>query len=119
MAAIAAGVEDVRYDANPIVNDRANTGNLLTLLAYCSDVMLNYKGMDEFETENIRTFAKQDLFSRFALDNFAAIHQLFKDGKRVSPSVRKIYSELTSVLGTEMLDKRIKSLRRASFGTEF
>jgi len=84
LAGIAAGVDDVHYDKNPINDKHARAGNLMSLLAYSYDLLTNYADMDTFEIEMIEAYSKQDLFRRFALDNFAAIHRLIR--KKASSS---------------------------------
>jgi 7-cyano-7-deazaguanine synthase in queuosine biosynthesis len=119
LAAIAAGVEDVHYDKNPITDKTARAGNLMSLLAYSYDLLTNYSKMDAFEVEIIKAYSKQDLFMRFALDNFAAIHRLILDGHRVRVPILKMYKDLTGKIGTKPLSTRIGELKRAAFVPAF
>ncbi len=70
LATIAANVEDVDYNKNPINDSTARSGNLYTLLTFCYDVLTGFNEMEEYERGMIETYRKRDLFRRFALDNF-------------------------------------------------
>lgn len=115
LASIAAGVDDVRYDKNPIADKHAKAGNLMSLLAYSYDLLVNYHGMESFEIESIETYSKQDLFRRFALDNFAAIHRLIRSNHRVRPSIFRMYKSLIQKIGNDRLSARLESLRKGRF----
>jgi 7-cyano-7-deazaguanine synthase in queuosine biosynthesis len=112
LAAIAAGVEDVRYDKNPIVDKHAKAGNLMSLLAYSYDLLVDYRQMDTFEIEMIEAYSKQDLFRRFALDNFAAIHRLIQNKQRVRAPILRMYESLVARLGTKILAARLDDLQK-------
>jgi 7-cyano-7-deazaguanine synthase in queuosine biosynthesis len=79
LATIATGVEDVRYNKNPISDSKARAGNLYALLSFCREILTSFDEMEEYEAGLIHTYGKRDLFGRFALDNFAAIHRLLSD----------------------------------------
>jgi len=111
LAAIAAKVRDVRYRRNPLWDERARGGNLMSLLTYCRDLLVDYGGMEEYEQRGIDQYNKQDLFRRFALDNYAAVHALVGEGKRLRRAIRRLYSEVTSVLGKDALAQRLEELR--------
>ncbi len=116
---IAAGVEDVHYDRNPIAGNHANAGNLMTLLAYSYDLLTDYAGMEPFETETIEAYSKHDLFRRFALDNFSAIHRLIITKRRVRLSIRRMYENLATRIGTDVLSARLDDLQKAEFVAAF
>jgi hypothetical protein len=115
LAAIAAQVEDVHYDKNPIVDSNANAGNLMSLLAYSHDLLTNYAGMDGYEVEMIEAHSKQDLFRRFALDNFAAIHRLIQMRRRVRSPILQLYRNVIENVGTAALSTRLEELKRGRF----
>jgi 7-cyano-7-deazaguanine synthase in queuosine biosynthesis len=119
LAAVAAQVNDVRYDRNPIADKRANAGNLMSLLAYSYDLLTDYSRMDTYEVEIIESYRKQNLFRRFALDNFAAIHILIKGGHRVRLPILQMYKDLIREIGTEPLTARLRDLKRATFVPAF
>jgi 7-cyano-7-deazaguanine synthase in queuosine biosynthesis len=119
LAAIASGTRDVRYDKNIITDERASSGNLFSLLTYCLKILTNYSDMQDFETETVEEFGKHDLFRRFALDNFAAIHRIVLEGHRVRRSIRTIYDELRGAIGSADLDDRLAALRLGNFAGEF
>lgn len=119
LAAVAAGIEDVRYDKNPIADRHANSGNLMSLLLFSFDLLTRYSEMQDFETEIIEAYGKQDLFRRFALDNFAAIHRLIGNGNRVRASILRMYRALIQAIGTEPLSARLVALDRAHFTSRF
>jgi 7-cyano-7-deazaguanine synthase in queuosine biosynthesis len=115
LAALASGVEDVTYDRNPIEDEAANDGNLFSLLAYCYDILTNYQGMESYEIETVEAYGKRDLFQRFALDNFAALHRLVSGGYRVQSSIQRMYASLTAKIGTGVLETRIVELAGGGF----
>ena len=115
LAAIAAGVDDVQYEKNPILDGNARAGNLMTLLAYSRDLLVDYPRMDAFEIETIEEYSKQNLFKRFALDNFAAIHRLVQGKHRVRPAIRQMYNSLVERIGISPLTARLRELREGDF----
>jgi len=112
LGAITAGVNDVVYDRDPIIEDGAQKENLLSLLVFSQDILMNYNDMPLYEIENIEAYEKKDLFYRFALDNIAAIHILHKKGVRKIKEVDNIYFECLEALGSDVFDKRIEDVRK-------
>jgi 7-cyano-7-deazaguanine synthase in queuosine biosynthesis len=110
LATIATGVEDVKYSRNPLSDSNANAGNLYSLLTFCYEVLTAFNEMEEFERGMIDTYRKRDLFRRFALDNFAAIHKMLSENKRVVRPIREMYESLTQKLGTRIFEDRLKQL---------
>jgi 7-cyano-7-deazaguanine synthase in queuosine biosynthesis len=110
LATIAAGVDDVKYDKNPISDPGANAGNLYSLLAFCYEVLTDFSEMEEFEAGSIEVYGKRDLFRRFALDNFAAIRRLLMENKRVVRPIRALYEDLAQQLGDRIFDERLVEL---------
>ena len=119
LAAVAAGIRDAKYDKNPLTDAKARSGNLFGLLTYCFSLLTDYSNMEDFETDTIEIYGKQDLFRRFALDNFAAIHRLILEGHRVQPPVRAMYEELIKAIGSGDLDGRLAALRAGRFSPQF
>jgi 7-cyano-7-deazaguanine synthase in queuosine biosynthesis len=110
LATIATGVEDVKYNKNPISDSEARAGNLYSLLTFCYELLTDFKEMEEYERGIIDTYHKRDLFKRFALDNFAAIHQLLSNNKRVVRPIRDMYESLASKLGDKIFEHRLSQL---------
>ncbi len=112
LAFIAAGLEDVEYAKDPISDLKANNNNLIALLRYNQSCLTNYREMRFFQIENIEMFKKHDLFRRFALDNFAAIHKLIISKQTIIKPVEKIYKEVIEKLGTDILEHRLEKLQK-------
>lgn len=119
LATTAAGVEDVRYNKNPIADPEARAGNLYALLSFCYEVLTNFNGMEEYEIGNIKAYGKQDLFRRFALDNFAAIHRLLSENKRVVRPIREMYEGLAATVGTIVFEDRLRQLAKPTVAPNF
>lgn len=119
LATIAAGVEDVTYNKNPISDSNARAGNLYSLLTFCHEFLTQYDAMEEFETGMIVAYGKRDLFRRFALDNFAAIHRLLCEHRRVVRPIRDLYSSVADSVGAHNLDKRLTELANPSVAPDF
>jgi 7-cyano-7-deazaguanine synthase in queuosine biosynthesis len=119
LGALAAGVRDVDYLRDPLTDENARSGNLMSLLLFCYDVLTNFEGMEDYEVENINLYGKRDLFRRFALDNFAAIHRLNKKKAMLVPTVRKMYRDVVSTIGKTVLEERINALEERNFPVRF
>jgi len=91
----------------------------MSLLVYSHDFLTQRRKMDPYETENIDAYKKSDLFRRFALDNFAAIHKLILERHRVRPSIMQLYKSLIGKIGREALESRLKRLSSARFAPAF
>lgn len=115
LGAIVAGVKDVKYSRNPLTDGSANDDNLISVLIFSLDLLTNYGKMPLYQIENIESFNKRDLFKRFALDNFAAVHQLVKQNKRLTIKVRNLYNLYRDRFSTDDLEQRIKSVRDQNF----
>jgi hypothetical protein len=116
LSALAAGVPDARYRANPLVSESANADNLLPLLDFASEVLLNIEGLEWFRRENIDLFGKEDLFHRFSLDMYAGVHRLRRDGVKLRPAVTSYYKHVVSVLGEQVLENRMSALGEMTVG---
>jgi 7-cyano-7-deazaguanine synthase in queuosine biosynthesis len=110
LATIAAGVEDVKYKKNPLSDAKARAGNLYALLNFCYSILTDFNEMEEYETGMINAYSKRDLFRRFALDNFAAIHRLRLNNKRVVRPIRDMYESLARKLGAQVFNDRLAEL---------
>ncbi len=111
LASTAAGVADVTYRRDPLVDPTASRGNLLSLLRFCLEYLSDPEDMPEYAIGDINHFAKRDLFRRFALDNFAAVHRLASMGSRITDDVRELYREVLIELGgPSQLEKRLREL---------
>jgi len=111
LATTASGVDDVRYNKNPMADTLASSGNLLSLLAFCSDFLLRRNQMEEFEVGTIDSFGRRELFKRFSLDNFGAIYRLIAENRRVQRPVRQFYENLVGRIGVRPLRDRLSELR--------
>lgn len=119
LATTAAGVDDVKYDKNPISDSRAKAGNLYSLLSFCAEILTQYGRMEEFEIGMIEAYKKKNLFRRFALDNFAAIHRLVSQNKRVVSPIRAMYDNVTKRLAKNALEKRLVLLSNPTIRPNF
>lgn len=119
LATVASGREDVRYVRNPIADRTAHGGNLLSLLTFCHDVLMRYDDMEEYEIGIIDYYGKKDLFVRFALDNFAAIHRLVSERRRVQSAVYKLYEDVVNDIGEHSLQTRLALLEAGMFSPAF
>jgi hypothetical protein len=115
LASIASRRRDTRYRRDPILDPTAARGNLLALLRFNLDFLHNPHGMEQYEVGDILTYGKKDLFRRFALDNFAAVHHLVQGRRPVASDVRQIYGCAVSTLGgVQPLEDRLAALSRSS-----
>jgi hypothetical protein len=120
LGALAAGVKDVSYRHDPIVDPSASRGNLLALLRFSLDYLSRRDTMQEYEVGDIIRFGKQELFRRFALDNLAALHRMVRDGRRLAADVREIYcAGLAEVGGATPLEERLVQLEVKNFVPAF
>jgi Queuosine biosynthesis protein QueC len=116
LAALAADVTDVEYRKDPLLDEQASRDNLLGLLRFSLDYLADWRNMEEYEVGEIDLYHKTDLFRRFALDNFAAIHPLVVARAPVAGDVRRIYGYALEALGgSRQLVDRMRDLREARF----
>jgi len=115
LGAIVAGINDVEYIRDPLTDPKANTDNLLSLLMFSRDFLLDYERMPFYQIENIESYTKKDLFKRFALDIYAAIHILKKRKVKLTEEVETLYKNVSSKIGQEILEKRIEKVRSRKF----
>ena len=79
----------------------------------------NKKKMPFYATQTIESFNKPDLFYRFSLDNYAAIHIYKTLKKRLNPYIETLYNETIKRTGEEKLMKRVEKVKRATFKPNF
>jgi len=113
LAAIAADVPDVSYDRDPLTNPDANAGNLLSLLAFCADVLVRPDEMPEYQLGLIRELGKLELFRRFSLDNFGALHLISRRKMRLRGDVGALYRYVRQNIGADVLNERLATVRKA------
>lgn len=112
LGAIASRSPDVEYANDPITDESATSGNLLSLLSFCSEFLSNPGQMPSYELELIDGYGKHHLFKRFALDNFAALYQLKRSGVQLAPAVDQIFRYTTKVIGgVRPLQARLRQLK--------
>lgn len=120
LASIASRRRDVTYRRNPLVDPTAARGNLLALLRFNLDFLQDPYRMEQFEVGDIFSYGKKELFQRFALDNFSAVHHLLKTRATVASDVKRIYQYAVSVLGgVQPLEDRLAALSAGAFTTNF
>jgi len=111
LGALAAGRSDVSYRRDCLRDKGAHAGNLLTLLAFSLDVLTRLGSMPPFQTDLIFEFGKEDLFRRFALDNFAGVHRFgVVERHRLRPDVRRLYEQASAAVGANAFDARLAEL---------
>jgi len=110
LGALAAGVPDVEYEADPVTTENVNKDNLLALLDFASVVLVDYDNLEYFRAENIEMFEKQDLFRRFALDVFCGLYRHKKSGGELSEAIKRTYDLVLERVGKGELEARIQEL---------
>ncbi len=104
-----AGVRDTEYAVNPLVDEKAHFGNLVALLEFCRDLLLDRNSLSAYQTGIIDQYRKWELFERYALDNFAAL-TLEKDGSLIPPA-KQLLDQVVGQVGLPRLLDRIHSVR--------
>ena len=116
---LVAGIEDCKYTRDPIGNANHNADNLASLLRFNYDILFDRTNMPFYSIQTIESFKKQDLFYRFSLDNFAAIHIYKKQVGRLNPYIETLYNETFERIGEEKLMKRVEKVKRGTFKPNF
>ena len=116
---LVAGLVDANYEKNPIINEEAPSDNLSNLLAFSSEFLIDWEGMEYCQLENIREYNKHKLFRKFSLDNIAALYLLKQSGVILSPHISTFYDEAIGVIGEPVLIKRIKKVRGGKYYPDF
>ncbi len=115
LGSIVTNKDDVEYSRNPLIDKDSNKDNLLSLLLFCQDILLDYDSMPLYQIENIEAYQKYELFNRFALDNFAAVHLAKSLGLVPVEEVGRIYADYVEKNGITELEQRIDDVRRRRF----
>ena len=108
---ITAGVEDIEYLKNVLIDEKVNADMILSLLRFNSDFLTDYEKIDYASRDLIEEYQKKDLFERFALDNFAALYHLKKQDIHVNTRIDKIYNHTIDSIGIETLQNRLMAVR--------
>ena len=123
---IVSGIEDGNYDYDIFtVDDGESLSNyglnvkgyhkvtdFLELMTFSLDVLINYTNMDYSKKKRIETYGKQDLFRRFALDTFVALHIIFeKENAEINHSIKDAYMDAKKYLCEQELEDRIREVR--------
>ncbi|MBR9706191.1 hypothetical protein GOV14_04095, partial [Candidatus Pacearchaeota archaeon] len=116
---ITAELEDVNYEKNPIVDSDISSDNLSNLLAFSSEFLIDWQGMEYCQLENINEYKKYKLFRRFSLDNLAALYILKKRGINLGSHIINFYEEVIKSIGEDVLIKRIKKVRKKRYQPDF
>jgi hypothetical protein len=75
--------------------------------------------MPFFKKVNIEIFNKKNLFKRFALDNYLAIHNLIKKKVKITPDLKQLYEDTISGLDKSILEKRSDDLNNKKIVPDF
>lgn len=115
LGTIVAGVKDTEYNKDPLIDKSSNSDNLLSLLMFSQNILTDYENMPYYQIENIESYGKQDLFRRFALDNFAAIFILKSNKVKLTREVDRLFLDCIDQVGIEVLEERIEQVRNHKF----
>jgi len=119
LSLLTAGIKDATYERNPLINSSAYQDHLINLLAFSTDLLLNYDEMDDFTKEIISDYDKFNLFRRFALDNIAAVHILCNSGKTFNKNIKVFYDDVLKSIKIKELEQRIKDVRAQKYTPDF
>jgi len=108
---LAAGVKDTKYEKNPIIDCDAEQDSLLNLLRFCTDILIDYENMDFTVKENIVTYGKEDLFTRFALDVFTGIYKAKIAHGKLCDNIEETYRYVSSQIRESTFMERALTLR--------
>jgi hypothetical protein len=112
LAALASGTPDVIYARDPITDEAANAGNLLSLLEFSSALLLRPEELSLHQRDFLTEHDKWSLYKRFALDNFAGVFIAAADSRRLARPVAVYLDEVLAGLGKETLVNRITDLKK-------
>ena len=71
--------------------------------------------MPYYQTENIESYKKFNLFYRFALDNFSALYLLKQQNIKFTSAVNNIYNECLHKIRKNKFEQRIENVRNKKF----
>ena len=112
LASIATSIPDTNYQNNPLIDENAHCGNLLAVLDFCGDFLIDPDGIPSYQRQLVDQYGKFDLYKRFSLDNYAALHRLRRKQK-LSPPVERAYKRVVRHLsGAGELQRRLDTLRK-------
>jgi len=111
LAGIITGRKDVPYRFDILKNNNSRNENLLSLLRFSHDIIFNFDKMPSFSKENIEGHNKFNLFSRFAIDNFLALHKYVERGSKLSKSLGNFYSMGKKDFDKEDFEKREEEIK--------
>ncbi len=135
VACIVAGVKDASYAKDVLMMDlgesvegrrpnetlkKDDLVGLQTLLRFARDDLEDK--LDDVAAFKIRSFGKEELYNRAALDIFAALHLLYgRDGSGRNKWVRGFYEECKQdgVVKSETIENRIAEVRSQKYGPNF
>lgn len=124
---IVAGVNDCRYeydlfslaDGTLLPQYGRGTGDgkitdFLGVMRFCHDILVDYESINPVKRRRIDRYNKQDLFRRFALDTFAALHIVSRRGKIGNTRLRKAFADSLNYVEIATLEERIEVVRATS-----
>jgi hypothetical protein len=135
VSCIVAGVKDANYAADVLLRNvgddifgrrpgskikTEHLDNLYALLRFARDIVENK--LDDIAEFKIRTFAKQELYRRFALDILSALYVLYdQDRKGSNVWVKKFYDECKKdgIITPDSARNRIQEVREQEFKPDF
>lgn len=119
LGGIVAGKIDSKYNSNPLEIDFKKADNLISLLRFSYDILMDYEHMNFTSKENIYIYKKQRLFKRFALDNFTALYILTNKGKTIHPAAERFFADVLKKFGKDKFKERTKDVRSGRFIPNF
>ncbi len=119
IGSLCAGIDDTNYLKNPMVDNHSNMDNLISLMRFCYDILVDYDGLPIYSQGNIEIYRKKELFNRVALDTFSALHIIQKTQKLARP-VYKLFKETLNSIGEKKILERTeligsKSVEKPNF----
>jgi hypothetical protein len=109
LAGLVTGIKDVRYNNN-VFDLNNNQDNLINLLDYSKELLINFNSMPSFQTDKINEFEKYNLFKRYAEDNLAGVMIGVNRKDR-------LYSYVSGI--EKLLKKRILDVRKKTNKPDF
>lgn len=121
---LVAGVEDCRYEYDLFSLDdsaqlplygrgraASRITNLLGLIRFSLDIMVNYEYIDPVNRRRIDRYHKRDLFERFALDTFAALSIIAEQGRLKNTRLKRAYCDALNYVKEADIEDRIEEVR--------
>ena len=102
-----------KLNGYPNTKSENRINDLLELMKFSLDILLDYENMGFSKRKKIDPFEKYDLFRRFALDTFAALYILIEEKKvNVNPKVQVKYADSMNYLDKNKIIERIIEVRQ-------